>query len=282
MPGLGIAMLLLAVSGVLAATASTASSPTPAADGSPVQTNVHYNGADGPSLDVYRTTGGSHRPAVLVVHGGGWIGLSRESTASIARALAGAGFVAFNVDYTLAGPGKPGFRRQPQELRAAIRFIRANASEYGVDPTRIGAYGSSAGGHLAAFVGATGRGRLTRGARLRAVVTWSAPLVLTRRALRTSSHLLYLAAQYLGCAPCPRRARAASPPRRVNRGDPAMMIVNSSREFVPASQARLMARRLGAAGIAHRLLIVPGRLHSPSYSGRTLRPSIAFLRRRLR
>src|SRR5262245_24481511 len=75
--GLGIAVLLLAMLSMLTSSAPTAPSPTRAADGSATETDVHYNGPDGPSLDVYRPTGGSHRPAVLVVHGGGWIGLSR-------------------------------------------------------------------------------------------------------------------------------------------------------------------------------------------------------------
>ena len=286
MPGsirlrLGMAAALLAIPAALIAIDGATPAPTAATKASSVQTGVHYDGAEGPVLDVYRPPKGSFRPAVVVVHGGGWIGGSRKDTEGIAQSLAGAGFVAFNVDYTLAGPGAPGFRIQPRELRTAVRFIRANASDFGVNPARIGIFGSSAGGHLAALVGTAARGSLARGARLRAVVTWSGPLALSRRALRRSPHLRKLTAQFLGCRRCPRRARDASPVRRVSPDDPPTLIVNSTNEIVPAIHARWMARRLKAAGVAYRLLMIPGSLHSPDYEARTLRPSIRFLRRHL-
>jgi acetyl esterase len=276
---IGAAAALLA--GAIAAFAAIApAGRAPAANTlAPVERDVPYDGADGPELDVYRPLKGSDRAAVIVVHGGGWISGARRRPETIARALARAGFVAFNVDYTLAEPGQPGIPAQPRQVRAAVRFVRENASDFGVDPTRIGAFGSSAGGHLAALVGTTGKGPLTSGSRLRAVVTWSAPLSFKPKALRPSPHLSALVTDLLGCHKCARRAEAASPVRHVSPDDPPMLIVNSTKELVPAIQARWMASRLRATGVPDHLLMLPGHLHSPLYENKTLGPSISFLHR---
>lgn len=244
-----------------------------------VERDVAFAGEEGPRLDVHRRAGLEDRPAVLVIHGGGWVAGNRERTEDIADALARAGFVAFNADYTLARKGRPGFRRQPAEMRAAVRFIRAEAGRFGVDPDRVGAFGSSAGGHLAGLIATAGRGPLNEGARVAAAVTWSAPLDLRR--VRRPAQLRGLIARFLGCRPCPRRGAALSPARRITRDDPPMMIVNSRREFIPARQAHMAARRLRAAGVPRRLLILPGRTHSPLYAERALGRSIEFLRNRL-
>ncbi|MEZ5144520.1 MAG: alpha/beta hydrolase [Acidimicrobiales bacterium] len=113
-------------------------------------------------LDVYLPRAGpaEGRPAVLTVHGGGWVGGERSRVAGDAWAFAQAGVVAFNVGYRVAGPD-----RWPTELldvQQALRWVQANASTYGVDPARIGLFGSSAGGNLALLAGATDGGDPTR------------------------------------------------------------------------------------------------------------------------
>lgn len=236
--------------------------------------DVPYLGPRGPLLDVHRPAGPGRRATVVVVHGGAWSAGDKAAIGHVARAVAAAGMVAVNVNYTLAGPGRPGHPRQADELAAAIGWVRANARRIGVDRRRIGALGSSAGGHLAALVATTGA------ARLKAVVTWSAPFDLAaerlRRRLRTKI------AGYLGCAACPRRAAAASPLTHAGGGDPPLLIVNSRRELIPTDQARRMAARLRLGGVARQLLLVPGRLHAPHYSPAVLGTSLDFLARRLR
>jgi len=203
----------------------------------------------------------------------------KRSTAHVAEAAAERGFAAFNVNYTLATPENPGFPRQLTELRAAVRWIRANAAQLNVDPDRIGALGASAGGHLVALLALGSDGPLEEGSRIRAAVTWSAPTKLD--SLRG---WLGLAVQNLvGCLQleCPRREDAASPVTHVSPDDAPMMIVNGRREIVAASQARLLARRLGWIGVPHRLRIVPGADHGREHAAAALRPSFRFLVRQL-
>jgi acetyl esterase/lipase len=246
-----------------------------------VDRDVRYRGAYGPALDIHHPTRDPARlaPAVLVVHGGAWRSGDKSALSHLARSLAAAGFVAVNVNYTLAAPGRPGFPIQLEELRAAFRWIRARASELRIDPARIGAVGSSAGAHLVSLLATTGRGPLTSGRRLRAVVAWSAPFDLA------PAHMGVLrghVAGFVGCHKCRRRRAAASPIAHVTADDPAMLIVNSRHEMIRVSQARRMASRLRSAGVRRQLRILRGTLHAPRYSPSVLGPTIAFLERRLR
>ncbi len=107
-------------------------------------------------LDVYRPAERENpRPAVILIHGGGmWTG-SRADMAKPAFALARAGYVAFSIDYRLvdAATGRNRWPAQIDDAQRAVRWIRANAAQYGVDPRHIAAYGWSAGGQLAALLG---------------------------------------------------------------------------------------------------------------------------------
>ena len=106
--------------------------------------------------DLYLPAGGgSARSAVLLIHGGGWVVGSRADYELIAKSLAQAGMVAFSIDYRLAKAMNPvtHWPAQLVDVQLAVRFLRAHAAEFGIDPARIGALGDSAGGHLAVFLG---------------------------------------------------------------------------------------------------------------------------------
>lgn len=108
-------------------------------------------------LDISRPPSGEPLPAVILIHGGAWTqGFgSRSNMTTTAQKLATAGYVAFNISYRLLG-GPGGDNRWPSQIddvQRAVRWVRANAGRYGVDPDRIAAYGHSAGGHLAAMLG---------------------------------------------------------------------------------------------------------------------------------
>jgi len=92
-------------------------------------------------------------PAVLLIHGGGWNGGSRDSMLKWALTLAKAGFAGASLEYRLAKEAP--FPAQLQDCKCAVRFLRSNAANYGIDPERIGAMGCSAGGHLASMLGLT-------------------------------------------------------------------------------------------------------------------------------
>jgi acetyl esterase/lipase len=121
---------------------------------------VAYGEADGAPLllDAYLPSApATPRPAVIVLHGGAWTREyeDRSIMTDHARALAQAGYAAFNVEYrltTVAGGSNP-WPAQLDDVQHAVRWVRANADEYGVDPERIGSFGHSAGGHLASMLG---------------------------------------------------------------------------------------------------------------------------------
>src|SRR4051812_28996229 len=107
------------------------------------------------AMDVVRpkSAGTEPLPAIVLVHGGGFRAGSRESYLPVAAKLAQRGYVAATVSYRLAPRHQ--FPAAVEDVKAAVRFLRANAQRYGIDPERIGAMGGSAGGHLVLMLGLT-------------------------------------------------------------------------------------------------------------------------------
>jgi acetyl esterase/lipase len=111
-------------------------------------------------MDVYRPAtpnpGGS--PAILIIHGGGWVGGKRDQAREqqMGDVFAKAGFVAASIDYTLSEGDKPSWPRNLRDCKTAVRFLRKNAARFGVNPRRMGVIGGSAGGHLSLLVAYTG------------------------------------------------------------------------------------------------------------------------------
>jgi acetyl esterase/lipase len=107
------------------------------------------------AMDIVRPrdTGQLH-PAVVCIHGGGFRAGSRKGYLAQCIRLAQHGYLAVTVDYRLA-PAAP-FTAAVHDVKAAVRYLRANATRLGIDPDRIGVTGGSAGGHLALFLGLTG------------------------------------------------------------------------------------------------------------------------------
>ncbi len=114
-------------------------------------------------LDLYLpTTGVAPRPLLVWIHGGGWSGGSRFPAPAHALQMRERGFSVASISYRLSGQsalwgGEPvSFPAQIHDAKAAIRWLRAHAEEYSIDPNRVAVWGSSAGGHLAALVGTSG------------------------------------------------------------------------------------------------------------------------------
>lgn len=105
-------------------------------------------------MDVHRPkTGGDKLPACVLVHGGGWIAGDKERFAPLAIGLAQRGYVVANIEYRLGPVAK--YPAAVQDCNLAVRFVRAEAPRFGLDPNRIGAWGGSAGGHLVGMLAAT-------------------------------------------------------------------------------------------------------------------------------
>ncbi len=121
-----------------------------------IRTAIPYGPLPAEWGDLYLPAGGGPaRAAVVLIHGGGWVIGSRADYAPIAKSFAQQGLVAFSIDYRLAKAMNPvtHWPAQLVDVQLAVRFLRAHAAEFGIDPARIGALGDSAGGHLAVFLG---------------------------------------------------------------------------------------------------------------------------------
>ena len=96
------------------------------------------------------------RPAVLCIHGGAWVAGSAEAFFPHARYFASRGMVAFSINYRLETANGTGLPECLEDCKAAVRYVREHAAEWGIDPGRIAVLGDSAGGHLAAALGTVG------------------------------------------------------------------------------------------------------------------------------
>jgi acetyl esterase/lipase len=242
------------------------------------------------------------RPAVMVIHGGGWLEGDKSSFASREHAvpgnivdLAALGFVAVTVNYRLSGEAP--FPAALEDCKCAVRWLRAHAKEYNIDPTRIGAYGNSAGGHLAMLLGMAGKeeaGRKGDGpyqnesSLVQAVVSDSGPIDLMYQ--YEQGRLRQVIDQFMGGPPEGKRIadyQKASPLHRVApNAPPLLLIYGGADDQVPVETAdRLVVAldRLGHKDVSYHRLAQVG--HCPYSLVRIafLRPVVNdFLRRSLR
>jgi acetyl esterase/lipase len=216
-------------------------------------------------------------PAIVFIHGGGWSGGSRHAFRMKMEEAARRGYVAATVSYRLTQPdketGKPKepFPAQIHDCKAAIRWLRAHADEYKIDPQHIGVTGASAGGHLSLLVGLTDKsdklegdeGHLDQSSRVQAVVNIFGPTDLSICYQSSPGAVGFLKAF---CAGTPEDARdqylAGSPIQYVSRDDPPVLTVHGDKDtLVPPAQARILDERMKAAGAKHELMILPEQGH---------------------
>ena len=232
--------------------------------------------ADSPAqkLDLYLPTGtaAAPRPAIVVVHGGGWRGgdKQRGQWARIPAQYASDGYVAISVNYRLTGEAP--WPAQIEDVKAAVRWLRAHAEKHAVDVDRIGAYGNSAGAHLVSLLGLVKQSDGLEGSgphqeqssMVQAVcasatptdfLNWREPGAVPERLGRT-----FLA----GPGDTLRdRARQASPITYA-RGDapPFLLIHGTADRTVPIGQSDRFAKALRAAGAEHvRYMIFDDETH---------------------
>ncbi|AMB57512.1 alpha/beta hydrolase [Microterricola viridarii] len=211
----------------------------------------------------------SERPAVLSIHGGSWARGDKANPdwRAVCLWLASEGFVAYSVNYRLVPDHT--FPAAIDDVELAARWVRSpeNAERFGIDPARIGAFGGSAGGNLAALLGTRGTGPLDRGSRVAAVAELSAPIDLRRGSVvRDGANVLVqdIIGRYLGCAEWALCAEAedASPSTFIDQSDPPFFVGHAEAEFIPLAQSQSFAAALDAAGVAVELAVVPGDDHS--------------------
>jgi acetyl esterase len=214
-------------------------------------------------LDAFVPGGSGPFPALIALHGGGWVTGDKQEWDNTCRTLAMMGFACFSIDYRLA-PEHP-YPAAVDDALAAVQWVRDHASEYEVDPTRLGAIGSSAGAHLAAMIGYTGTGSTDAGTRVRVIVLWSPVTDITTllpdRANVNEAH--QNVHDFLNCdlTDCATKEKEASPVTYVDPSDPPTMIANSIDEQIPLAQAQELAATLQDAGVPGNLHVVAGHNH---------------------
>src|SRR2546421_8914005 len=150
------ALVVLAAFAVAPAPAQKPPPKPPVPETVVFEPDVEYANPDGQhlQLDLARPKmGPGPFPAIICIHGGGFRAGTRQGYDSLCIKLAEQGYVAVTVSYRLA-PKYP-FPAAIHDVKAAVRWLRANAKKYAIDPDRIGVTGGSAGGHLAQFLGVT-------------------------------------------------------------------------------------------------------------------------------
>ena len=112
-----------------------------------------YATHDGVALqgDLYLPKGAGPFPALVAVHGGGWQQGARSAFQYWGPYLAARGYGLFAISYRLAKKGQKSFPQAVHDVVSGVQFLRANAAEHRIDPDRLGLFGASAGGHLAAL-----------------------------------------------------------------------------------------------------------------------------------
>jgi acetyl esterase/lipase len=270
----------------LAATESSLSADgAPAGDDVTVVENLQYR--DGPGqhwrLDLARKKQGSERPrpAIVVIHGGGWREGDKSSFASAKYGVPGnivdfarLGFVAVTINYRLSTEAS--FPAALEDCKCAVRWLRAHAKEYNIDPSHIGAYGNSAGGHLALLLGMVEKEAGLEGdgpyqdqsSLVQAVVSDSGPIDLLYQ--HQHEQLKQVISQFLGGPPdgaLTALYRRASPICQIGtRVPPLLLLYGVADEQVPVETADQFVVALSQAGLKdvsyHRLAAVGHCPHS--------------------
>ncbi len=207
-------------------------------------------------------------PAVVYLHGGGWRAGNKRQFWRHAAHMASKGFIGVSVEYRLSGEAT--FPAAVEDAKAAVRWLRANASELGIDPSRIGAAGGSAGGHLAAMLGTTpdverfegDGGHAEFSSRVQAVAGFNPALDFSGIGAREADQrALY---DFLGSSyrENPDLWVDASPVHHVGEGSAPFLFLHGTEDrTVPYHQSVEMRDQLDALGVRAELFTADGAPH---------------------
>ena len=250
--------------------------------GTVIHSNLPYvaGGHERQVLDLYLPAAGPRPLAtIIIVHGGRWAGGDKAANPQVAWGvpkLLQAGYAVASVNHRYSQQAV--FPAQIHDVKAAVRWLRANAAMYGLDPQRFGAWGMSSGGHLVALLGTSAGvpamdgqlGPAGQDVRVQAVVDWFGPTdVLQMDAHRLANGLVHNAtdspeSQLIGGPIQTLRAQAAAanPITYVTRDDPPFLIFHGDSDpQVPHHQSELLQEALTKNGVSGQLQTLPGAGH---------------------
>ena len=228
------------------------------------------------------------RPGVVVVRGGGWMVNDRKRFAHVASALAERGIVAACIEYRTAD--EAAFPGAIQDVKAAVRWMRANARKYGISSEVIGTLGGSSGAHMALLAGLSAGvsefegdgGNSETSSSIQVVVAMATPTDL----LSLNDNNKSTVGKFLHSTPAENgeKWRWASPANHIKRdGPPVLLLQGSDDDSVPSSQSVDFAQRYREAGANAEVYILPGAPHAfwnyrPWFSEAMERSAEFFLR----
>ena len=238
-------------------------------------------------MDVYYPASGGPWPVLLYVHGGGW--RAGDKSEGIAwQSMTGRGFLVVSINYRLASE-EIKFPAMIEDVKCAVRFLRAHASEYNLDPDHIGAVGVSAGGHLVELLGLADEsagwdtGEYTeQSSRVQAVVTLAgvSDLTLKRGATESAAAMIYYAFDIAPGSTLDPVLRAASPVTYITPGDPPFLIIHGDKDnVVPVEQSIVLEEQLKKAGIPAELIIIRNGTHG--IAGENISPTLEEITNRI-
>lgn len=237
------------------------------------------------SIAVPETAAAEPMPVMIYIHGGGWNhGDRKQALNSICNYVLKRGYIGVSLDYRLT-PEAP-FPAQIQDVKLAIRYLRAHAAQYNLDPSRIGVWGSSVGGHLAALLGTTGDlvagdpvvldtgdtvevpdlegsgGWPEYSDKVQAVADWYGPADFTTTFANNYSSVTALLGGHRALD-VPEQARLAMPGTYASPDDPPFWIRHGDADAtIPYTDSVTFAEQLQSAGVPMvDVKIVPGQGH---------------------
>jgi acetyl esterase/lipase len=213
-------------------------------------------------MDLYFPDSGGPWPVLVYVHGGSWMHGDKSEATMFARLMTVQGYLVASINYRLYPAA--GYPAMIQDVKCAIRSLRANAGQYNLDGNRIGAVGVSAGGHLASLLGTSGQDMgwdggeyLDQSSRVQAVIAMAGVMDLTRNFPNANIETMKL----IGFGE--HNIVEASPITYVTEDDPPFLLIHGDMDTtVPVEQSQLMYDRLVQMNVPVQLVIVKNAGHS--------------------
>jgi len=242
----------------------------------PAKTVIYGVTKDGTKLelDVWSTglpKTGPLRPAIMMIHGGGWCHGNRSMTPDWNRWLNGLGYEVFDVEYRLAPPVR--WLDEIGDVKSAVGWLATHATEYHVDPARISLMGCSAGANLSLLAAySSGDPRLPPSSDVPAVTVRSeiniygpTDMALLYRTCPSSEYIQTLLKAYIGGSPkeFPDRYQLLSPLTHISKkSPPTLTILGTWDRLISVDHARNLDNALRLAGVPREMVLLPANDHS--------------------
>ncbi len=248
-----------------------------------VEKNVAYSNADfiNLKLDVYYPLAAPRpMPVVVYLHGGAWIGGDKSDAATSPKIaeLVKRGFLVASLNYGLAPQYT--ITGQIENAKCAVRFLRANSAYFGINPDKIGAYGDSAGGHLASLLGTSDKsagmdgagGSLDQSSRVQCVVDFYGPTDLR---VLFSGYPAIVLIELVGTSDSKSGILdKINPLTYVSGDDPPFLVMHGDKDtVVPLSQSQILYQSLIAVGVPATLVVVKNGDHGLGDVGGPISPT---------